>query len=104
MREREVERHLRRRVEELGGKCRKFIPDQDPGYPDRIVMLPGGILVWVETKRPKGGRVEPLQGLRHEELQGLGQEVFVVWTKEQADELMALLAQRMPPVGGPGSE
>lgn len=91
MREREVERHLRQKVEAHGGECKKFIPDQDPGYPDRIVMLPGGVLVWVETKKPKGGRVEPLQKLRHKELRALGQRVEVVWTKEQADALVAEL-------------
>ena len=88
MREREVEGYLRRRVEAHGGECRKFIPEQDPGYPDRIVMLPGGVLVWVETKKPSGGRVSPLQKLRHKELRALGQRVEVVWTKEQADALV----------------
>lgn len=91
MREREVESYLRRRVEALGGECVKFIPDDMPGYPDRIVMLPGGVLVWAETKKPKGGRVSKLQKLRHEQLRALGQHVVVVWTKEQADELVEQL-------------
>lgn len=91
MREREVESYLRRRVEALGGECVKFIPDDMPGYPDRIVMLPGGVLVWAETKKPKGGRVSKLQKLRHEQLRALGQRVVVVWTKEQADELVEQL-------------
>lgn len=91
MREREVESYLRRRVEALGGECVKFLPDDMPGYPDRIVMLPGGVLVWAETKKPKGGKVSKLQKLRHEQLRSLGQRVIVVWTKEQADELVEQL-------------
>ena len=35
-------------------------------------MLPGGVLVWVETKRPKGGRLSELQKLRHRQLRALG--------------------------------
>jgi len=96
MREREVEAHLRKLVEGLGGECKKFVPDQDPGYPDRIVMLPGGVLVWVELKKPKGGRVSGLQKFRHAELRALGQRVEVVWTKEQADRLVAELAPTTP--------
>lgn len=95
VREREVESYLRRRVEELGGECVKFIPDDMPGYPDRIVMLPGGVLAWAETKKPKGGRVSKLQKFRHEQLRKLGQDVFVVWTKEEADALVGMLEHRM---------
>lgn len=92
MREREVEAYLRRRVEEAGGRCEKFIPDLDSGMPDRIVMLPHGVLVWVETKKPKGGKVTALQKFQHEKLRRLGQVVEVVWTKEQTDELVARYA------------
>ena len=93
VRENEVEGYLRKQVEALGGECVKFHPYDMPGYPDRIVMLPGGVLVWAETKKPKGGRVSKLQKFRHEQLRKLGQDVFVVWTKEQADELVAYLEQ-----------
>lgn len=96
VREREVEAYLRTQVERMGGRCVKFVPDQDPGMPDRIVMLPGGVLVWVETKKPRGGRVSKLQRLRHEQLRALGQRVEVVWTKEQADRLVSSLAPASP--------
>lgn len=96
IREREVEDYLRRRVEDRGGICDKFIPDNKPGMPDRIVMLPGGVLVWVETKRPKGGRLSELQKLRHRQLRALGQRVEVAWTKEQADALLLDLAPAGP--------
>lgn len=97
VREREVESYLRRRVEQAGGRCEKFIPDLDSGMPDRVVMLPGGVLVWVETKKPKGGRVSKLQCVQHDRLRRLGQRVEVVWTKEQADALVAELV----PAGAP---
>lgn len=86
--ENEVEGHLRRRVEKVGGICVKFLPDFARGFPDRIVLLPRGVLVWVETKRPQGGVLSPVQKVRHVLLRRLGQRVEVVWTKDQADDLI----------------
>ena len=86
--ENEVEGHLRRRVEKAGGLCVKFLPDFARGFPDRIVLLPGGVLVWVETKRPQGGVLSPVQKVQHVLLRRLGQRVEVVWTKDQADDLI----------------
>lgn len=86
--ENEVEGHLRRRVEKAGGLCVKFLPDFARGFPDRIVLLPGGVLVWVETKRPQGGVLSPAQKVQHVLLRRLGQRVEVVWTKDQADDLI----------------
>ena len=86
--ENEVEGHLRRRVEKAGGVCVKFLPDFARGFPDRIVLLPGGVLVWVETKRPQGGVLSPVQKVQHVLLRRLGQHVEVVWTKDQADALI----------------
>ena len=86
--ENEVEGHLRRRVEKVGGLCVKFLPDFARGFPDRIVLLPGGVLVWVETKRPQGGVLSPVQKVQHVLLRRLGQRVEVVWTKDQADDLI----------------
>lgn len=90
--ENEVEGHLRRRVEKAGGVCVKFLPDFARGFPDRIVLLPGGVLVWVETKRPQGGVLSPIQKVQHVLLRRLGQRVEVVWTKDQADALIDSLA------------
>ena len=86
--ESEVERYLREQVEKLGGKCIKFIPDFSRGFPDRIVILPHGMLVWVETKRPVGGHIDPAQNVQHVLLRRLGQRVDVVWTKEEVDNLL----------------
>lgn len=97
VREREVEGHLRREAERRGGRCVKFVPDVDNGMPDRILMLPGGILVWVETKKPKGGKVSSLQREQHRRLRALGQRVEVVWTKEEADALLEELAPSRGP-------
>ncbi|MGM9555066.1 MAG: VRR-NUC domain-containing protein [Oscillospiraceae bacterium] len=90
--ERDVESRLVSRAAALHGACVKFIPDNKRGMPDRIVMLPGGVLVWVETKKPKGGALSAVQKHRHKQLGALGQRVCVCWTIEQVDKLMDALA------------
>ena len=89
-----VERCLRVCVEDTGGQCVKFLPDYKRGWPDRLVLLPFGKVAWVETKT-KGGKLSPMQEVAHEQLRRLGQEVYVVWTKEQARDLVAVLS--VPP-------
>lgn len=91
MREREVEARLRRQVEARGGQCLKFVPDQDPGMPDRLILLPHGEVCWVELKKPVGGKVSKLQARQHQRLRRLGHRVEVVWTPQQADALAAEL-------------
>lgn len=89
--EKEVEGYLRRRVEQLGGRCVKFLPDYNRGWPDRLVLLPGGRMAWVELKRPRGGRVSAAQRVAHEELRRLGQQVFLVLSVGEAEAVLALM-------------
>lgn len=96
-RENEVERYLRKRVERAGGYCVKFLPDYARGFPDRIVLLPGGVLVWVELKRPQDGRLSPAQKVQHVLLRRMGQRVEAVWSKEQVDGLLENLTARGTP-------
>ena len=63
----------------------KFIPDDMNGMPDRLILVPNNMCVWVELKT-KGGKLEPLQKYMHAKLRVAGQSVYVVWTKAQVDE------------------
>ncbi len=87
IRERTVEQHLVRGLEKIGVSCIKFIPDLMRGMPDRMVLLPGGRIVWVELKTDTG-HLEPIQQVRHKELEQAGQIVRVVWSTEEADNLI----------------
>ena len=52
--EKDVEGYLRNQVrQKLGGLALKFISPGQSGVPDRIVLLPGARIVFVETKAPK---------------------------------------------------
>jgi len=81
-----VERHLVKRVQVLKGLAVKvqFLP----GWPDRMVLLPEGKIIWFELKRPKGGRFEPLQPYWIAKLRKFGFGVYVCKTKTEVDEAL----------------
>lgn len=83
-----VEDYLVKRVKALGGLALKS--DKLPGqrFIDRTCILPGGRTVYVEVKRPSGGRRERHQIEIIERLQALGHEAYFVKTKEEVDELL----------------
>lgn len=58
--EKAFEKKLRVFVENLGGKCAKWHSPGCRGLPDRIVLLPGGRVYFVEMK-DEGLKPAPLQ-------------------------------------------
>ena len=62
--------------------CPKFVSPGWDGVPDRIVLLPGGKMGFVELKAP-GQKLRPLQRRRREQLERLGFRVFVIDGVEQ---------------------
>lgn len=87
MRERDIEAYLRDRIREAGGWAPKWVSPGNNGVPDRIVMLPGGRIVFVELKAP-GGRPTKLQAMQHARLRALGCDVHVIDSKQAVDELV----------------
>jgi hypothetical protein len=87
MRERDIEAHLVRRVKEIGGEIRKAEWIGRVGAPDRRVMLPGRLPVWVELKAP-GVKPEPHQIREHNRMRRLGELVEVLDSIEAVEELL----------------
>jgi hypothetical protein len=85
--EKDIEKKLRLMVEHHGGLCLKWVCPGWSGVPDRIILLPGGRVVFAETKRPKGGKLERLQKWWRERLQKLGFWAVVVWDDENIKTL-----------------
>lgn len=77
--EKEIEKKLRERVEKYGGRCLKWVCPGWSGVPDRIILLPGGRVRFVETKRPKGGQLSELQKWWAKKLIDLGFNYWTVW-------------------------
>jgi len=80
MLERDVEAWLVAEAKRRGGVAIKFTSPQRRAVPDRMVLLPGGKLFFVETKRPGEKPTDP-QAREHERLRALGQTVYVMDSK-----------------------
>ena len=77
MREKVIEQRLVHTVKEQGGLCPKLVSPGTDGMPDRMALLPGGRIHFVEVKAP-GRKARPLQARRHEQLRALGFRVSVL--------------------------
>lgn len=81
MLEKDIERIFCARVAELGGIAYKFVSPQRRNVPDRLVLLPGGVMRFVELKAP-GKKPTAGQIREHDRLRALG---FVVGVVDSAD-------------------
>jgi hypothetical protein len=69
--ESKIEKKLKKQVESIGGKALKFVSPGVSGVPDRIVLLPGGRIIFIELKAP-GKKTSAIQNYRAKELRTLG--------------------------------
>ncbi len=81
--EKEIEQKLKKMVERYGGFCLKWVCPGWLGVPDRICLLPGGTVVFVELKRPTGGKRGAMQKWWARKLNELG--FLHLFIKDEAD-------------------
>lgn len=89
--EAKAEAHLVESVKLVGGMCPKFIDPSRRGAPDRMVLLPGKPVIFVEMKREKVGTVKAWQERYHADLRALGHRVEVLWSEEDVDGFLAAI-------------
>ncbi len=82
--ERDIERYLVRRTVEHGGKAYKWVSPGHIGVADRIVLLPGGVVWFVEIKTATG-RLSPWQKVFAAEMRRMGMNYIVIRSKEEVD-------------------
>lgn len=63
------------------------------GWPDRLVLMPGGGAAFIELKRPKGGRLSLLQEKRIHDLRQMGFYVMVISTGQTLDKAIELMSR-----------
>ncbi|MCM1293768.1 MAG: hypothetical protein NC230_09355 [Bacteroides sp.] len=85
--EKVIERYLCQRAKAEGMICLKYSNPSMTGFPDRLLVLREGYVVWVELKS-RGRRPSALQQLRHKELREMGHEVHVIDSKAEVDNLI----------------
>ncbi len=85
--EKTIEQKLVKAVKAAGGIAPKFTSPGFAGMPDRIIILPGGKMGFVEVKAP-GKKPRPLQEARHNLLQEMGCKVYVIDGVEQIGSVL----------------
>ena len=81
--EKEIEKKLKKMIERHGGLCLKWVCPGWLGVPDRICLLPGGFVIFVELKRPEGGKQSAMQRWWAQKLSKLG--FLHLWVKCSED-------------------
>jgi hypothetical protein len=94
-REREIEAKLVSIVEKWGGNCLKWVCPGWAGVPDRIILLPGGSVIFAETKRPKGGKFSPMQRWWERRLVALGMDYWRVRNYDDLADIERYIAEVM---------
>lgn len=85
--EAKIEAYLKEQVKKNGGIAFKFVSPSNRGVSDRIVMIPGGVTVYVEVK--DGNKdLSPLQKLFRRDALALGQRHEVVRSKEDVNDFI----------------
>ena len=92
MREKETEQKLVKAVKANGGIAPKLVSPGFDGMPDRLVLLPGGVIAFAELKAP-GKKPRPLQLARHRLLRKLGFKVYIIDDPEQITEMLATITK-----------
>lgn len=82
MLESRIEALLVRKIKQAGGWALKLVSPGNSGVPDRLVLLPGGRIFFVELKTDTG-RLSPLQEFVHGRLRRLGMDVQVLYGRDQ---------------------
>lgn len=91
MREKALEHKFVTETKCVGGLALKFVSPGFDGVPDRIVLLRGGKIGFVEVKAPEK-KPRPLQTARHRLLRRLGFKVFVLDDEKQITHIIDEIA------------
>lgn len=87
MEESRIEKYLKMKVSQIGGKAFKFVSPGVSGVPDRIVLLPEGRIVFTELKAP-GEKPRPIQLHRIKQIRALGFRVEILDSKDAVDKFI----------------
>lgn len=90
--EKHIEAHLVKKVKEIGGVAFKFVSPANRGVADRLVVLPGGGVIFVEVKSATG-KLSPLQEQFAKDMQRLGQNYIVLNSREAVNAFIDVVSK-----------
>ena len=82
-----IESWLNERMKELSGISYKFVSPGNPGVPDRIYILPGGVVYFVELKT-ETGRLASIQKWQGERICRMGCRYRVIRGMDEARDFV----------------
>ena len=92
--EKDIETYVREKVERMGGKVLKWVCPGNKGVPDRIVLVPGGLICFAEFK-DAGEKPRPLQKWWRKELRKLGFRAVIIEGMAEARLFVDILEEWM---------
>lgn len=93
VRERHIEELLCKEVRNVGGKAFKFVSPGIIGVPDRLILIPKGIIVFVELKAP-GKKPRTSQRVVMRRMYHMGVRVATIDNTETAKRFIELIRRR----------
>lgn len=87
MLEKEIEKKLTDGIRKLGGRSYKWVSPGNNGVPDRILILPGGRILFCELKTETGS-LSKLQKMQTRILKNLGCDVLVLYGPDDVQRLL----------------
>ena len=84
-----IQKYAKEQFEAMGGLVRKLSYENRVGAPDLLVILPNGIVWFVEVKKDENTKPDPHQLREHERMRKRGANVFVVGSIKQVDTIIA---------------
>lgn len=85
-----IEEKCRLHVESLGGRMPKWTSPGNLGVQDRILLIQGLPVIFVEFKRSRGGRYSPSQDDWHD---WMGRKGFERWRIDSVEEFKTKLGE-----------
>lgn len=93
-REAKVEKHLDKRIKELGGLTRKWVSPGRDGVPDRVVIIHG--VVWFVEIKTVDGRLSVVQKREQKRLTDAGANVTTLYGQTDVDKFIYYLTGKSP--------
>lgn len=94
MLEKEVEKLLTKEVKKLGGLSFKWVSPGNAGVPDRIILIPKLMPVFVELKTDKG-KCTRLQEIQQKRIRSVYDSVIVLYGKDDVVGFIATCCEQL---------
>jgi hypothetical protein len=88
--EKDIEQFFENKIKQMGGRCLKWVCPGHRGVPDRIVLMPGGRIWFIEFKTDTG-RPTSLQKHWQRVLSGLGFNAFIIRGRGAAEAFIEMV-------------